>query len=154
MVKGTQALEEQAAPAPSNGASEGVHYLTADEILQAADTVIETVQVPEWGGAVRVRGMTGYDRDAFERTLLNVRGKDVDTNWTNLRAKLVARTVIDEENNLLFKETQVVALGRKAAKALDRVFEVAQRLSGIGKDDVEELTAALKDGPSEDSGSA
>jgi hypothetical protein len=153
MVRGTTAVAVDPEVPASNGSTENVHYLTAAEILAAVDNVTEVVQVPEWGGAVRVRGMTGYDRDAFERALVNIRGKDVDTNWTNLRAKLISRTVVDEDERLLFKETDVVALGRKSAKALDRVFEVSQRLSGIGQTDVEELTAALKDAPSEGSGS-
>jgi hypothetical protein len=150
MVRGTVA---EPVETPTSKGTEDVHYLTAAEILAANDNVTEVVQVPEWGGAVRVRGMTGYDRDGFERALVSIRGKDVDTNWTNLRAKLVSRTTVDENDRLLFKETDVVALGRKSAKALDRVFEVAQRLSGIGASDVEELTAALKDAPSGDSGS-
>ena len=31
-------------------------YLTRDDILQAVDLKYEDVQVPEWGGVVRVRG--------------------------------------------------------------------------------------------------
>lgn len=147
MAVSTKGAVEEAAPA------EDVQLLTAAEILAADDIIKEVVHVPEWGGSVLVRGMTGIDRDAFERSMVDIRGKDVQTNWTNLRAKLIARTVIDHKGKLVFDSGQVLELGRKSGKALDRVYEVAQRLSGIGDKDVEDLTAALKDDPSADSGS-
>ena len=50
-------------------------------------------------------------------------------------------------------ERQVEALGRKNAAALQRVFRVAQRLSGLAEDEVDELTAALGEDPSVGSGS-
>ena len=53
----------------------------------------------------------------------------------------------------MFTDGQVVALGRKNAAALQRVFRVAQRLSGLAEDEVDELTVALGNDPSVDSGS-
>jgi hypothetical protein len=41
-------------------------YLTRDAILQAPDLQGEDVAVPEWGGTVRVRGLSGAQRDAYE----------------------------------------------------------------------------------------
>ena len=40
--------------------------LSRDDILKAADNEPEEVDVPEWGGSVLVRGMTGLDRAAAE----------------------------------------------------------------------------------------
>ena len=45
-------------------------YLSRDAILQREDIKTEDVEVPEWGGTVRVRGMTGVQRDAFEASLI------------------------------------------------------------------------------------
>jgi hypothetical protein len=47
-----------------------------------------------------------------------------------------------------------VALGGKSAAALERVFTVAMRLSGLTPDDVKDLTENLDSGQSEDSTSA
>ena len=44
--------------------------LSRDDILKAADNEPEEVDVPEWGGSVLVRGMTGRERDAFEVSLM------------------------------------------------------------------------------------
>ena len=45
-------------------------YLSRDAILQREDIKTEDVEVPEWGGTVRVRGMSGVERDAFEASLI------------------------------------------------------------------------------------
>ena len=114
-------------------------FLTRDAILKAHDLPTEDVEVPEWGGVVRVRGLTGAERDAFEQSIVEQRGKNTRMNLRNIRAKLVALTVVDEEGNRVFSDEDAEALGKKSAAALDRVFAAAQRLSGLRPEDVEEL---------------
>ena len=106
--------------------------LTREQILQSDDLPREEVDVPEWGGKVQVRTMTGTDRDAFEATLVGKDGK-----FENVRARLVVLTLCDKTGARLFNEADIPALGAKSAKALDRVFAVAQRMNGIGADQVE-----------------
>lgn len=113
--------------------------LTRDQILESQDIQEEIVEVPEWGGSVKVRGMTGIERDQFESSIMKGKGKNIQLNWTNIRAKLVVNTVINGDGSRLFTDGDIAALGKKSASALDRVFDVAQRLSGITKEDVEEL---------------
>jgi hypothetical protein len=144
---------------PQTNGSAAPMLLTREQILAVDDLQTEIVNVPEWGGSVMVRGLTGKERDAFERSMVILKTgkqeKDAkpDVDFVNFRAKLVAHTVIDENGELLFKEVDVTKLGQKSGKALDRVFDVAQRLSGMTDDDVKELTDGLKDVPSADSGS-
>ncbi len=128
--------------------------LTREEILQAEDLPTEDVAVPEWGGTVRVRTLAGYERDRFEESITEQRGKHARIIADNLRAKLVALSVVGEDGRRLFDEGDVRALGAKSAKALDRVFAVAQRLSGISDRDVDELVGNSSDGQSDASASA
>jgi len=114
-------------------------YLNRDEILKLNDLPVEEVYVPEWDAWVRVRGLTGAERDAFEQSIVETRGKNTRMNLRNIRAKLVALCVVDEQGNRLFSDEDAELLGRKSAAALNRVFEVAQRLSGLRPEDVEEL---------------
>lgn len=114
-------------------------FLTRDAILKAQDLPTEVVEIPEWNGAVIVRGLTGAERDAFEQSIVETRGKNTRMNLRNIRAKLVALTVVDEDGNRIFSDEDAEALGKKSAAALDRVFAVAQRLSGLRPEDVEEL---------------
>lgn len=114
--------------------------LNRETILQAEDLQKQYLEIPEWGGGVYVRGMTGKERDQWEASIVKQRGRDTQLNMKNARAKLVVLCTVDEHGNRLFSDTDVELLGNKNAKAIDRIFTLAQELSGIGKDDMEELT--------------
>lgn len=129
-------------------------YLSRDVILAATDVQFEDVEVPEWGGKVRVKSLTGKERDALESSMIVGKGKNKDVSLSNLRAKLVAQSVVDEQGMAIFTDEDIPALGAKSAAALNRVYEVAQRLSGITQDDVDELTKNSETAPSDDSGSS
>jgi hypothetical protein len=109
-----------------------MNLLNKAAILSAQDLAKELVEVPEWGGSVYVRAMTGAERDAFE---LSIQGQKLE----NIRARLCAMCMVDESGTRLFGDKEAKELGQKSAAALDRVFAIAQRLNGIGTKDVEAL---------------
>jgi hypothetical protein len=113
--------------------------LTREQMLGAIDVQIEAVFVPEWGGTVYVRSLQGKGRDRFEGSRVRVtdNGK-VELVHDNTRARLLALTICDASGTLLFSEEDVAALGEKNAAALDRIFDVAQRLSSLRPQDVEQ----------------
>lgn len=119
--------------------SRPVKLLSATQILDAADLPTEVVEVPEWGGAVRIRALSGTERDAWEASLVTGQGRTRKLDTKNIRASLCARVMVDEDGTPLFQPFQVEALGRKSAAALDRVYEAASRLSKLTPQDVEEL---------------
>jgi len=110
--------------------------LSKEEILGSNDLIREVVNVPEWGGDVYVYTMTGEERDSFEVSIVDGKGK---TTFLNIRAKLCARTIRDEEGNRIFTDKEIDLLGKKSGIALDRIFDVAKRLNGIGKEEIKEL---------------
>lgn len=122
--------------------------LSRDEILEAADITTEDVDVPEWGGTVRVMALSGWERDKFEAALVSGRGRNRSVKLDNVRAKMVATSIVDEHGERMFSDADVAALGRKSAAALQRVFEVAQRLSGLSDEDAEELAGNSEAAPS------
>jgi hypothetical protein len=128
--------------------------LTRDEILSADDIKRELVAVPEWGGDVYVKAMSGTERDLFESSIVELRGKKQQVNMKDVRAKLAACSICDEKGKRVFTDADVNALAKKSAAALQRVFTVAQRLSGIGDDDVKELAEGLQEAPFDDSPTA
>jgi hypothetical protein len=114
--------------------------LTREEILAAGPRLAtEEVPVPEWGGAVLVRELTGAERDEFEESCYVGRGKNRQENFRNLRARLVALSVVDDAGRRLFSPEDLAMLSTCGAAALDRLFGAAQRLSGLTTRDVEEL---------------
>ena len=128
--------------------------LSRESILNASDMAYEDVHVPEWGGEIRIRSLTGEERDAFEAGLVRQSGKKTKADLNNLRAKLVAACAIAEDGTKLFQPMDVYTLGEKNAAALDRVFEVAQRLSGLNDEDVEDMAEDFEKAPSGASTSA
>lgn len=120
--------------------------LSKEGILAAQDVKHEDVSVPEWGGEVRVRMMTGTERDAFTASLLGADGKP---DMENYRIRLVAASMVDEEGRLLFGAGEVAALGAKSGVALDRVFQVADRLNALGAGAVEAAKGNLGGGRSD-----
>jgi len=124
--------------------------LTRDAILTADDLKREEVDVPEWGGSVLVREMTGTERDQYERRMVQAKGNKPGINLdglVNMRAWVAVRCIIGEDGKQLFSEKDVAALGRKSAAALDRVYDVATRLSGLSAEDVEDLEKNFGDDP-------
>lgn len=122
-----------------------------DELLSIDDIAYESVAVPEWGGrVVWLRTPHSTDRDAFEASLIkqkrvrkpNGKSKTVnETSLENIRAKLVVRCVCEGQGNpaLVFNPADADALAVKNAAALDRLYDVAQKLAGISTEDIEEL---------------
>ena len=114
-------------------------YLSRDAILAADDLPNETVCVNEWGGDVIVRGMTGKERDQWEQSLQQRKGKNDEMNLENIRAELLCMVIVDEHGENLFTRKDIEALGKKNAKVLSDLFDVARKMSGLAAEDVEEL---------------
>ncbi len=114
-------------------------FLSRAAILEAQDILYEDVEVPEWGGWVRVKSLTGSERDEFEGSLFKTSGKIQKVDISDIRAKLVAKSICDEAGARVFTDQDIALLGRKSAAALDRVYSVAQRLSRVSNEDVDEL---------------
>ena len=112
--------------------------LTREDILNADDLKVENVEVPEWGLTAWIRTLTGAERDRFEASML-VDAKAGKLNLRNLRARLVVESLVDKDGNKIFKVSDAEALGAKSAAALQRLFNVAQRLSGFSETDAGDL---------------
>ena len=113
--------------------------LTREQIKATNDIETRTVEVPEWGGSVTVRSMTGKQRDAFEASFVQRTGKKTRVELHDIRAKLVAECAVDEHGNRLFTLDDVIWLTEKSAAALERLAEAARDVSGMTDDDLEEL---------------
>ncbi len=112
--------------------------LSAEQIEAADDRTHEDVPVPEWGGTVRVVGLSAADRDAYEAAFVDAKGKPAVQRLRNVRAKLLVKCLVDEDGNRLFSDDKAKALGQKNGAVVDRLFDVARRLSGIGQGAVAE----------------
>jgi hypothetical protein len=129
--------------------------LARDDILAADDRPVEEVEVPEWGGWVLVRGMTGKQRDEYFASQAKQHGKKVVQDIAQATAKIVARCIVDPEDHTrrMFTDRDVALLGERSSAALERVGSVAARLSGLSEEDMEELGKDSESTPSDDTSS-
>ncbi len=125
--------------------------LTVNEINDAIDAPFEEIYISEWAGKVRVRAMTGHERNEFENLLERQDGRVKGSD--NFRVKLCAMSIIGEDGKLLFGPSQVDALGKKSAVALDRIFAVALRLNVLSTEAREHLRKNSEGEPGEGSSS-
>lgn len=95
----------------------------------------ERLDLPELGGFVYVKGMTGAERDEFERSCRDAKGRLRG----NTRARLAVHTVINEDGTRVFTDNDIAVVGRIRVDVLQKIFNLAQKLSGISDADVEEL---------------
>lgn len=130
-------------------------------ILGAADIGFEDIDlsdVPGWG-TVRIKDLTAAERDALEAGLTvdvagGRKGITQKVSLDNVRAAFCAAALVDEDGNLLFTKADLGALGKKSARALDRIFSRVRQRNGLSDGDVQELAENFGKGQSEDSPSA
>ncbi len=114
--------------------------LTKEQILQPRRLEVREVDVPEWGegATVHIRELTGNERDVYEGAMVGVEEDEDDPDaipggsFRGLRAKLVALAMCNAEGESFgFTPAEVEQLGNKGSAVLDRLFKVAQSLSGF-----------------------
>jgi len=104
--------------------------LSRDQILGATDFVFVELEVEEWGGTVRLRGLSASERDAFESSV------GVAQDLTNLRSRLVVNCLVDDNGERLFKDSEAKLLGEKNANVINRLFDEVRNLSGMSDDEI------------------
>lgn len=111
-----------------------------DDILKAEDLAYQEVDVPEWGGSVRLRSLTGEERDAFESEVYSVDNNNrIVLKRDNYMAKLLAKCIVDDSGKRLFSDKEVRELGAKNAGVLKRLFAAAQDLNGMSREVQDEI---------------
>lgn len=115
---------------------------------QNANRRRDTVWIEQWQANATLEVMTGAERDAYEAEITGTRIRQGDNtrtlNLANIRARLVARCLIDPDTgDRLYDWRQpkdLDELGATDSAVLDQLFTAASQLNGITKKDIDELT--------------
>lgn len=122
--------------------------LSKAAILAAKDTKISTpVPVPEWGGDVCVKTLSGTERDAFEEAYSENKMKA-------FRCRFLVLTLCDEAGERLFSDADVQTLGGKSSVVINRLFDKAWEHNAFTSQAVDALGEDSPEGQSGDSTSA
>lgn len=93
--------------------------LTEADIIAIDDIETEVVEVPEWGGSVKLRGLS------LDEVMAARAGGTADA--ASMSVKLLAAAFAEPE----LSEAAVASLGKKSAAVVTRLLQVATRLSGM-----------------------
>ncbi len=108
--------------------------LSKEQILECSDIETEIVPVPEWDGEVAVKGLTLAEKDEWTDSIVT----DGEATIEGATAKLCGLCMRDKDGARLFDDSDIPLLQAKSAAAMERVFKVAQRLSGLSQEDLKE----------------
>lgn len=120
--------------------------LGREAILAAQDLDLGFVEVPEWGGGVYIRTMTGAERDSLEARI--TAGEKLT------RARMAVMVCCDAAGELLFTRADEADLDGKSASAMDRILEAALSHNRLRGQDIEEAVKNSEAAQSGGNGSA
>lgn len=130
-------------------------FLTPAQVLEQPTLIIEVLDVPEWGGKIRLKHLSAKERDDFESSMVKM-GKNgrQQMNNENFRARLVQLAAVkDELGAPMFTRHDIKTLGSLPASGLQRVFNKINEMSAFSEDDLKDLTEDFDDDPTDDSSS-
>lgn len=112
--------------------------LGKQQINAAVDRKWEDVDVPEWGGEVRLMALSAAERGYIEAGSVVANGETAQVKVESLKAyreKLVGMSMVDENFERLYSNKEIAAgdLGKKDGAVIERLAARVQRLSGMGK---------------------
>lgn len=115
-----------------------------DRIKAADDLPKQEVKIAEWGDesgplVLYIRTMGSRERDEYEASLVEGRGKNQRTSTKNARAKMLVSTAVDEAGKPIFDQSDIEWLGEKSAKVVDRLVDIAMAMSGFTDKDIDHL---------------
>jgi len=110
------------------------------------DTLPEKeVNIPDWGGVVVVRGMTGTEFETWQEAITSRRtgkGKGkVDLKEATAELVIMSTYVPGTDGTLerLFQDSDASVLATKSARALNTIMAAAMELNGLVQKELEEL---------------
>ena len=119
--------------------------LSKAKILAAKDVKLsDAVPVPEWGGDVYIRTISGTERDKFEEAYSEQKMKA-------FRIRFLVMTLSDESGERLFADSDMDALGNKSSVVINRLFDKAWQHSAFTDEAVDALGNGSQTAPSESS---
>jgi len=116
-------------------------YITsANEILAKDDFTYAEIDVPEWGGTLRLRSLSGA-----QRTIITARAQKNKVTGDGLYEQLIIMSAVDEDNKLIFDEKQHLEMLKMRNSAITKkIGEKVLEISGFKPDAESDLESAEK----------
>jgi len=139
-----------------NNELQDLEDLTFAQIIEADDIEMRRVPVPEWGGAIYMKSMTGQDRDNYiglvQARMVGSGDDRKISDYSGLSSHLLQKCMAKKDGSPLFSPAQVRDLQKKNSGVLNRLQTIAQEMNGLTDEEVEKYAGNLKKIPSSDDG--
>lgn len=103
-------------------------YLTIAQIAAADDAQVQDVEIPEWGGIIKVKGMSAGER--LELAAIVQGGED------NVLAAIAHFALLHGVVEPKIEESDLDMMMSKCSKAVEKIVEVFNELSGSDEEAV------------------
>jgi len=130
--------------------------LSKEQILAAIDrpdVATRDVEVPELGGTVRVREMTGALRNRVEAAYATIRNGGDSKSLDSMTAQLIAGCVVDESGKPILSLADAKRMFASRPRAVFRLRDAILEISATDDEDMEALAEGFGDAQSEPSSS-
>jgi hypothetical protein len=104
--------------------------VTREKLLAAKiDFPQEVVDVPEMGGKVTVKGMSGKDLSAFYKSVR--KGKTLEVDEETFNARLVASSLVDSNGKRLLKDEEFTVAQEWPGQIFNKLLTASMRVNGL-----------------------
>lgn len=107
--------------------------LSKENIIAADDIAYEYVDVPEWGGKVKIYAMSLAQHIEYEK--LSTKGKDNPINGEQI-VFVLSQALRNEDGSRLFTEEEAKLLLNKNTRVVSRLFAKCAELSKFSDTDI------------------
>lgn len=109
--------------------------LSREALLGAIEVPTQTVDIPELGSCVIVRGMTAHERTLFEKKFVTEHRGRTKRNFDAFREQLCVFCCVEPK----LTEADLERLSVVRADVINRIATAAMELSGLKERDIDEL---------------
>jgi hypothetical protein len=123
------------------------------DVIDADDAQLVDVDVPEWGGSVRLAPLTSKETDELELAFTDDKQKKILMRNGGIKANAVAQALRNPDGSRMFDKPLdgAMKLSRKSSSALMRLWKRLTEISGMDRN-LEDVEGNFSEGPAEENG--
>lgn len=125
--------------------------LNRNQILEAKDIKTKDIEVPEWGGTIRIKQLSAKEYNDITMSMVNIRkmaAKQIsrknpddvedainETAVKNQKILLIVKSVVDENMKPLFTEADMELLYQKNTNVVDKIIAEIEEFNSVSTED-------------------
>lgn len=104
--------------------------LSKADIFSAQDCTIKDVDMPQWGGFIRIKKMSLLEQISLSEVLAKSASGKTDEN-ADVMVDFIIASVVDEAGNLIFTREDAQNIKKRSAVSIVKLFEAIQKFNSV-----------------------